>query len=79
MYGTPEGGTPSGSVISFNRDSTYGTSSSQQGSELMCPSRLSIACLEEEKEADDWSASVLSAVDGMADQSPPPQVTVEGA
>jgi len=79
MYETPEGGTPSGSVISFNRDSTYGTSTSQQGSELRCPSRLSIAFLEEDKEEDDWSASVLSAVDTMADQSPPPQVIVEGA
>jgi len=78
MYETPEGGTPSGSVISFNRDSTYGANSSQQGSELRCPSRLSIAFLEE-KEEDDWSTSVLSAVDGMADQSPPPQVVVEGA
>ena len=79
MYGTPEGGTPSGSVISFNRDSAYGPSSSQQGSELRCPSRLSIAFLEEEKEEDDWTTSVLSAVDGMADQSPSPQVIVEGA
>ena len=79
MYETPEGGTPSGSVISLNRDSTYGPSSSQQGSELRCPSRLSIAFLEEEKEEDDWTTSVLSAVDGMADQSPSPQVIVEGA
>ena len=81
MYETPEGGTPSGSVISFNRDSTHESSSSQQASDLRCPSRLSIAFLEEEKEEDDWSSSVLSAVDGMADQSPPPppQVIVEGA
>ena len=78
MYETPEGGTPSGSVISLNRDSTYGPSSSRPGSELRCPSRLSIAFLEE-KEEDDWTTSVLSAVDGMADQSPPPQVIVEGA
>lgn len=78
MYETPEG-TPSGSVISLNRDFTHDPSSSQQvPSGLRCPSRLSIAHLEEEEEDDDWSTSVLNAVDDMA--SPlPPQVSVEGA
>ena len=78
MYGTPEGGTPSGSVISLNRDSTYDPSPPQQASDLRCPSRLSIAFLEDEEDEDDWSTSVLSAVDGMADQSPP-QAVVGGA
>jgi len=78
MYETPVGGTPSGSVVSFNRDSTHDASSPQQVPGLRCPSRLSIAFLEEEKEENDWSTSVLSAVDGIADQSPP-QVVVEGA
>lgn len=76
MYGTPEG-TPSGSFVSLNRDSTYYPSSSQQGQDLRCPSRLSIAFLEEEKGEDEWSTSVLSAVDNMTDQSPP-QVSVTG-
>jgi hypothetical protein len=68
MYETPEG-TPSGSMISLNRDSTYDS--------LRCPSRLSIAFLDEEKGEDEWSASVMNAVDTMATQSPP-QVDVKG-
>jgi len=73
MYETPEG-TPSGSMISLNRDSTYRSSPSQQVSDLRCPSRLSVAFLEEEKEEDDWSASVLTAVDCVTTQ--PPQINV---
>lgn len=76
MYGTPEG-TPSGSVISLNRDSTYDPSSSHRMSGFRCPSRLSIAFLEEEKEEDDWSTSVFSAVGDTTGQ--PSQVSVEGA
>ena len=76
MYETPEG-TPSGSVISLNRDSTYEPSSSQQASELRCPSRLSIAFLEEEKDEDEWSTSVLNLVDNTNTPSPP-QATVTG-
>ncbi|KAF9650596.1 RhoGAP-domain-containing protein [Thelephora ganbajun] len=73
MYGTPEG-TPSGSVISFNRDSTHEPSSSQQASDLRCPSRLSITFLDEDKGEHEWSTSVLSAVGNVTAQSPPPQV-----
>jgi len=70
MYETPEG-TPSGSVISLNRDSTYYPTVSQQPQDPRCSSRLSISFLEEEKEEEEWSTSVLSAVDNMSDQSPP--------
>ena len=72
MYETPEG-TPSGSMISLNRDSTYESSSSNRASGLRCPSRLSIAFLDEDKREGEWSAGVLCAVDNMTTQ---PQVNV---
>lgn len=75
MYETPEG-TPSGSMISLNRDSTYEPSTSNRASGLTCPSRLSIAFLDEAEEEDEWSTSVLCAVDNMTAQSPP-QVSVD--
>lgn len=73
MYETPEG-TPSGSMISLNRDSTYESSSSNRASGLRCPSRLSIAFLDEDKREGEWSTSVLCAVDNMTTQ--PPQVNI---
>ncbi|KAF9792556.1 hypothetical protein BJ322DRAFT_56272 [Thelephora terrestris] len=75
MYETPEG-TPSGSMISLNRDYTYEPSSSNRASGLRCPSRLSIAFSDEDKEEDGWSTSVLCAVDNMTTQ--PPQVNTAG-
>ena len=72
MYETPEG-TPSGSVISFNRYSTNEPSSSQHP--FGRHSRLSIAFLDEENGEVEWSTSVLSAVDNMVTPSPP-QVNV---
>ena len=77
MYETPDG-TPSGSVISLNRDSAYESSSSNRASGLRCPSRLSIAFSEEDSGEDEWSTSVLCAVDNMATRSPSPQVNTAG-
>ena len=76
MYETPEG-TPSGSVISLNRNSTYERSSSQQPSDLGRRSRLSIAFFDSEEGENEWSTSVLSAVDDMVTPSLP-QVNVTG-
>jgi hypothetical protein len=75
MYETPEG-TPSGSVISLNRDSTYEPSSSKQPLDVRRRSRLSIAFSDENGE-DEWSTSVLSAVNNVVTPSPP-QVNATG-
>jgi len=67
-------GTPSGSIISFNRDSTYESSSSRRSSKFRNSGALSIAFLSEKGE-DEWSTSVFNAVDSVTAPSSP-QVNV---